>query len=118
MKKIVITQFSVLAFVSVVVTVLTFLTGGLVAHHWNELFYDGEAKAPAVTVFVSHYGYWVPLICCLSSIICIVVSIKRPGDMSPLWRLFTLIVTIELIGLALITLFYMVPAAKIMYRIM
>ena len=118
MKKLAITQFSVLAFVSGVVTVLTFFTGGLVAHHWNEMFYGGEVTPPAVTVFASHYGYWVPLICCLSSIICVVVSMKRPGDLSPLWQLFTLIVIIELIGLALIALFNMLPALKIMYRFM
>ena len=37
MKKFAIIQFSVLAFVSGVVTGLVFFTGGIVTHHWNEL---------------------------------------------------------------------------------
>ncbi len=116
MKKLAITQFSILAVISGAVTGLTFFTGGMAAYHWNESL-DG-APLPAVTVFATQYGYLVPLVCCLASIIGIVLSVKRPGELLPLWRLFTLIVIIQLIGLALIAWFNMFPSLKIMYRLM
>ena len=118
MKRFAITQFSILAVISGVVAWLIFLTGGLTAHHWNEFFYGGNITRPAVTVFAMHYGYLVPLICCLSSIVCVVISMKRPSDLSYLWRLFTLIVIVELIGLSLIAWLNMFPALNIMYRFM
>lgn len=118
MKNLAITQFSILAFVSGVATGLTFLSEGVVAHHWYELFYEGETTLPELTIFATQYGYLIPLVCCIASIIGIVVSIKKGGDTALLWRLFTLIVSVELIGLALIALFNMVPAFKIMYRLM
>ena len=118
MKKLAITQFIILAVISGAVTGLTFSTGGLAAYHWHELIGSGKAPVPGVTVLATQYGYLVPLACCLASIIGIVLSVKRPGELLPLWRLFTLIVIIELIGLALIALFTMYPSLTIMYRIM
>jgi len=112
MKKLAITQFSILTFVSGVVAVLTLFTGRLVAYHWNEILGDGVAL-PAVTDFTTHYGFLIPLICCLSSKIFVAVSMKRPDDLPPLWGLFTLIVTIELISLALIAFFGMLPVIHI-----
>ncbi len=118
MKKLAITQFSILAFVSGVVTVLTFITGGLVANHWNEFLFGGseEVILPAVTVFATQYGFWVPLVCCFSSIVCVAVSTKKYDNLPVLWAFFTLIVTVELIGLALIAWLNIFPALKIMYR--
>ncbi len=116
MKTLAITQFSILAVISGVVAGLTFSTVGMAAYHWHESL-DG-ATLPAVTVFATQYGYLVPLACCLASIIGIVLSVKRPGELLPLWRLFTLIVIIELIGLALIAWFTMFPSLTIMYRLM
>jgi hypothetical protein len=118
MKTFAIAQFSILAVISGVVTGLTFFTGGMAAYHWNEILGDGRAKLPMVTVLSTHYGYLVPLICCLSSIICVVVSKKRPGDLNLLWRLFTLIVIIELISLALFSWFNLCPTLRITYRLM
>ena len=118
MKTLAITQFSILAVISGAVTGLTFFTGGMATYHWNELVGGGEATLPAVTVFATQYGYLVPLVCCLASIIGIVLSVKRPSELLPLWRLFTLIVIIELIGLALIAWFTMFPTLRIMYRLM
>ena len=116
MKTLAITQFIILAVISGAVTGLTLFTGGMAAYHWNESL-DG-AILPGVTVFATQYGYLVPLICCLASIIGVVFSVKKPGDLLPLWRLFTLIVIIELIGLALIAWFTMFPSLTITYRLM
>ena len=118
MKRFIIIQFSILAVISGVVAGLTFFTGCIVACHWSELFYGDEMMLPAVTVFATHYGYLLPLICCLCSIVCVVVSMKKSSDLPSLWRLFTLIAIIELIGLALIACFNMFPALRITYRLM
>ena len=118
MKKLAIIQFSVLAIVSGFVTWLTFLTGGIAAYHWSEVFFAGEVKAPAITIFAARYGYLLPLICCLASIICLVVSMRKSENIPHMWRLFTFIATIELISLALVSLINFFPALRIMYRLM
>ena len=108
--KLAITQFSILALVSGVATVLTFFTERIVAGLWSGST-DYGAILPAATDFAIHYGFLIPLICCLSSIICVVVSTKRPDDLPLLWGMFTLIATIELIGLSLIAFFGIWPAS-------
>ena len=118
MKKLAITQFSILAFVSGLAAILTFFTGGLVKNHWKELFRNGEITLPVITAFSSHYGYLIPLVCCLASIICLAMIIRKDCDFIYVWKLYTLIVTVEIIGLALATWFNMFPALKIMYRVM
>ena len=56
-KTFVITQFIILAVVSGVISVLTFFTGGIVAHHWDEFFDGNKTLLPSVTVFATKYGY-------------------------------------------------------------
>lgn len=118
MKKLAITQFSILTFVSGAAAILIFFTGGIVKYHWDEILHDGKVALPAITVFASHFGYIIPLICCLASVICLMMIIKKDLDIIYLWKLYALIVTVEIIGIALVAWFNMFPALKIMYRMM
>jgi len=110
-------QFGVLAFISMVVAGATFFSGGLAKHLWGEMT-DGAAALPEMSLIAIQYGYLFPLTCCFASIICLVISIKRPDNLVLLWRLFTFIVAVELIGQAFITLLYIYPAIKITFRMM
>lgn len=78
----------------------------------------GKATLPLLTILSTRYGFIVPLIGCLCSIICGAVAIKKQYDPRLLWRWFTLIVIIEIIGLALISWFNFYPALSITYRFM
>jgi hypothetical protein len=109
-------QFIILAVVSLIVTGLTYITGSIASYHWHE-FLEG-APLPTVTAYATHYGYIVPLMCCLLSILCIVYSIKKHDSTSLLLRLFMLIVVFELIGLAFISWLYFYPSLNITYELM
>ncbi len=108
MKTLAKTQFSILAVISLVVTGLTFYTGTMLKNFWHESI-DGKAALPDITLLAIQHGHLVPLACCLASIFCVVISTKKPDDLTLLWRSFTLIVTIELISQTLIALFYLYP---------
>jgi hypothetical protein len=118
MKTYAIAQFSFLAVVSGIAAGLTYFSGSVAFHHWDNLFEGGKAAMPMLTILSARYGYFVPLICCLGSIICAVVSIIFQGELYYLWRLFTVIVIIELISLALIAWFNFYPALTITYKLM
>ncbi len=113
-----ITHFSTLAIISGIASGLTFSMGGMATCLWRELFSEGKTKLPTITYFSTHYGYLVPLICCLFSILCIVIAKKRTDDMGFLWRLFTIIVAIEIFSLALFSWFNLYPIILIDFRLM
>jgi cytochrome bd-type quinol oxidase subunit 2 len=117
MKKMAVIQFRVLAVVSGIVTWLTFVTSRLAACHWEEIRGDGKARLPDVTIFSTNYGYMIPLGCCLIAMIFVVIALKRRNDSALLWWWFTLIAIIEVIGIAAISFFNMVPAIKIICRL-
>jgi hypothetical protein len=118
MKTFTMTQFSILAVVSGIAAGFTFFSGNLALDHWDNIIEDGKATLPLLTILSTRYGYFVPLTCCLCSIICVVVSIKKHGDLCLLWRLFTLIVIVELLSLALIAWFNFYPTLSITYKLM
>jgi hypothetical protein len=118
MKTNAMAQFTLLAVASGIAAGLTYFAGGLAFYHWNNVFEDGKATLPVLTLLSTRYGFVVPLIGCLCSIICVVVSIKKHGDLCLLWRLFTLIVIVELVSLALISWFNFYPALRITYKLM
>ena len=118
MNKLAITQFGILAIVSGFMAGLTFYTGRCAAYHWYECFYDSQIGPPDGTAYAARYGFVIPLACCLTSICCIIVSMRKTEAFDRLWNVFTLIVAVELIGLGLVALLYFQPTFTIMYRLM
>lgn len=117
MKKMTMLYFGILAIVSCIVSVGTFFTGGLAKYHWGEIFHGGKVTTPSVTVFFASYGYIFPLICCICSIIYIIISTKKYDNLPKLWQSYSVIVISELLFLVLFALIMLFPSLKIMYRL-
>ena len=112
MKKLAFIQFMILAMVSFAAALLTFFAGGLAKHLWHSAT-DGAVALAKPTLIAINHGYILALACGLASLVCVAISIKRPDDVGFLWRLFTLIVSIEIIGQTMIILFCLLPAMNI-----